>query len=116
MRTRNCLFPASAFKPPTSGLESAPKLGWYLGSEFFPVSQRAKLCLRCGSGFSRQGMSELQLEGKTRRRTLNYETWNGRTMKTLTIRTTIGTNRELTIPLPDDGKPDPAEGVVILTP
>lgn len=35
-------------------------------------------------------------------------------MKTLTIRTTIDANRQLTIPLPDDVQPGPAEVVVIL--
>ena len=37
-------------------------------------------------------------------------------MKTLTIRTTIGDDRQLTIPLPDDVLPGPAEVVVILNP
>lgn len=37
-------------------------------------------------------------------------------MKTLTIRTTIGANRQLTIPLPEDVQPGPAEVVVILNP
>ena len=35
-------------------------------------------------------------------------------MKTLTIRTTIGAKRQLTIPLPDDVQLGPAEVVVIL--
>lgn len=37
-------------------------------------------------------------------------------MKTLTIRTTIDANRQLTIPLPNDVQPGPAEVVVILNP
>ena len=37
-------------------------------------------------------------------------------MKTLTIRTTIGANRQLTIPLPEDVRPGPTEVVVILHP
>lgn len=37
-------------------------------------------------------------------------------MKTLTIRTTIGANRQLTIPLPEDFPPGPTEVVVILNP
>ena len=37
-------------------------------------------------------------------------------MKTLTIRTTIGANRQLTIPLPEDVQPGLAEVVVILNP
>lgn len=37
-------------------------------------------------------------------------------MKTLTIRTTIGANRQLTIRLPDDVQAGPAEVVVILNP
>ncbi|TKB72848.1 MAG: hypothetical protein E8D45_09750 [Nitrospira sp.] len=37
-------------------------------------------------------------------------------MKTLTIRTTIGADRQLTIRLPDDVQAGPAEVVVILNP
>jgi hypothetical protein len=37
-------------------------------------------------------------------------------MKTLTMRTTIGASRQLTISLPDDVQPGPAEVVVILNP
>ena len=37
-------------------------------------------------------------------------------MKTLTIRTTIGADRQLTLPLPEDVQPGPAEVVVILNP
>ena len=37
-------------------------------------------------------------------------------MKTLTIRTTIGADRQLTIPLPEDVLPGPTEVVVILNP
>lgn len=37
-------------------------------------------------------------------------------MKTLTVRTTIGADRQLTIPLPDDVSPGPAEVVVIVHP
>ena len=37
-------------------------------------------------------------------------------MKTLTIRMTIGANRQLTIPLPEDVLSGPAEVVVILNP
>jgi len=37
-------------------------------------------------------------------------------MKTVTVRTTIGPDRELTICLPDDVKPGPAEVVVVVNP
>lgn len=37
-------------------------------------------------------------------------------MKTVTVRTTIGANRELTTRLPDDVTPGPAEVVVVVNP
>lgn len=37
-------------------------------------------------------------------------------MKTLTVRTTIGRDRQLTIRLPDDVAPGPAEVVVVVNP
>lgn len=37
-------------------------------------------------------------------------------MRTLTVQTTIGEDRQLTIPLPEDVAPGPTEVVVILNP
>jgi len=37
-------------------------------------------------------------------------------MKTLTVRTTIGTDRQLTISLPGDVAPGPAEIVIVVNP
>jgi hypothetical protein len=37
-------------------------------------------------------------------------------MKTLTVRTTIGADRQLTISLPEDVAPGPAEVVVVVNP